>query len=78
MGGPDEVTRMSWSVAMLRAAAMLVASVILFLFVPNRLLGYLSIHIIPTWRDLLMLVYWAIAFVLGCWLFVALQRDRGR
>ena len=78
MGGSDEVTRMSWSAAMLRAATMLVASALLFLFVPNRLLGYLSIHIVPNWRDFLLVVYWAAAFAAGCWLFVLLQRDRAR
>jgi len=69
---------MSWSAALVRAAGMLIASAMLFLFIPNRLLAYLSLHVVPNWRDFLMLLYWAAAFVVGCWLFLTLQRERGR
>ena len=68
----------SWGAALGRAALMVLASLLLFLVVPNRLLGYLSIHIVPFWRDLLMVGYWGAAFVAGCWLLVVLQRSRVR
>jgi hypothetical protein len=64
----------SWVAPTVRAAVMLVASVIVFLVIPNRLLGYLSVHLLPTARDLLVTLWWAIAFVFACWLFVRVQR----
>jgi hypothetical protein len=67
---------MSWRVAVIRAAVMLLAGVLLFAIVPDRLLSYLSTRIVPGWRDFLMLVYVGVAFVVACWLFVVLQRDR--
>jgi hypothetical protein len=78
MGSNVRTAPTSWPASLGRAAVMLAVSVVLFLFVPNRLLGYLSIHIVPTWRDFLMLVYWVVAFVFACWLFVFLQRGRAR
>jgi hypothetical protein len=53
---------------------MLIASGIVFLVIPDRLLGYLSVHLVPTARDLLIALWWAIALVFACWLFVRLQR----
>jgi hypothetical protein len=67
-------TRGTWVAPTVRAALMLTVSVIVFLVIPNRLLGYLSVHLVPTARDLLMAVWWLIAFVFACWLFVRLQR----
>jgi hypothetical protein len=67
---------MTWPVASIRAAVVLVASIVLFVVVPDRLLAYVSTRIVPGWRDFLMLLYWGAAFVLGCWLFVRLQRWR--
>jgi hypothetical protein len=67
---------MTWPAASIRAVIVLVASVILFVLVPDRLLAYLSTRIVPGWRDFLMLLYWGAAFVVGCWLFVRLQRRR--
>jgi hypothetical protein len=67
---------MTWPVATIRAAIVLVASVVMFVVVPDRLLGYLSTRIVPEWRDFLMLLYSGVAFVVGCWLFVRLQRGR--
>jgi hypothetical protein len=67
---------MTWPAASVRAMVVLVASVILFVLVPDRLLAYLSTRIVPGWRDFLMLLYWGAAFVVGCWLFVRLQRRR--
>jgi len=67
---------MTWPVASVRAAIILVSSVALFMIVPDRLLAFLSTRIVPGWRDFLMLLYWGAAFVFGCWLFVRLQRER--
>jgi hypothetical protein len=66
---------MSWGVASIRAGIILALSLLLFVIVPDRLLGYLATRIVPGWRDCLMLLYWAAAFVVGCWLFVRLQRE---
>ncbi|HTG46203.1 MAG TPA: hypothetical protein VK646_00930 [Actinomycetota bacterium] len=65
---------MPWLRAIVRAAIVLVVSVILFVIVPDRLLAYLSLHLVPFWRDLVMLVYVAAAFIAGCVVFVRLQR----
>jgi hypothetical protein len=67
---------MTWPAATFRAAIVLVASLILFVAIPDRLLAYLSTRIVPGWRDFLMLAYWGVAFVVGCWVFVRLQRGR--
>jgi hypothetical protein len=66
---------MPWSVASIRAAGILVASLLLFVLIPDRLLAFLARRIVPEWRDLLMLLYWGVAFVIGCWVFVRLQRE---
>lgn len=65
-----------WGTAIVRAAIMLVVAVVLFLIVPDRLLAYLSLHLVPLWRDLAMLAYTAIAFLVGCVVFVRLQGTR--
>ena len=65
-----------WGSAIARAAIVLVVTVVLFLIVPDRLLAYLSLHLIPFWRDLAMLAYTAVAFVAGCVIFVRLQGAR--
>jgi hypothetical protein len=76
-GGLDRgVSGMTWLVASVRAAVVLVASVVLLVVIPDRLLAYLSTRIVPGWRDFLMLLYWGAAFVVECWLFVRLQRRR--
>ena len=69
-------TRLSWGRAIGLAAVVIVVSLALFVVVPDRLLAYLSVHIVPFWRDVLMLAYVAVAFVLGCLVFVRLQRVR--
>ena len=66
---------MPWSVTIIRAGGILVASVLLFVLIPDRLLAFLATRIVPGWRDFLMLLYWGAAFVLGCWLFVRLQGE---
>jgi hypothetical protein len=67
---------MTWTAASVRAGLVLVVSVLLLAVVPDRLLAYLATRIVPAWRDFLMLLYWAAAFVIGCWVFVRVQRDR--
>lgn len=67
----------NWGGALVRAAVILVASFVGFVLIPNRLVGYLSLHVVPKTRDGLVLL-WVVAFFLFmCWLFVRLQR-RGR
>ncbi len=62
-----------WGSAFMRAAILLVVTVALFVVVPDRLLAYLSLHLVPLWRDIAMLAYTAVAFVAGCVVFVRLQ-----
>jgi hypothetical protein len=68
----------SWFRAVALAAIMLAASYLLFVLVPNNLLSYLSLHTSPRNRDVLVTLFWVVAFVFGCWLFVRLQRTRAR
>lgn len=68
----------SWLRAVALAAIMLAASYLLFVLVPNNLLSYLSLHTSPRNRDVLVTLFWVVAFVFGCWLFVQLQRTRAR
>ena len=63
-GGLDGMT---WWVAVVRGVAILIVAALLYVAIPDRLLAYLSLHIVPFWRDVLMLVYWGVAFGLGCW-----------
>jgi hypothetical protein len=65
-----------WGSAIVRAAIVLVVSVVLFVIVPDRLLAYLSLHLVPLWRDLAMLAYTGVAFAAGCVVFVRLQKAR--
>ena len=65
-----------WGSAIVRAAIVLVVAVVLFLIVPDRLLAYLSLHLVPLWRDLAMLAYMAVAFTVGCVVFWRLQGAR--
>jgi hypothetical protein len=67
-----------WGSAVGRAALMLVVSVLGFVIIPNQLLTYLSLRVIPKERDLLVTLWWAAAFVGSCWLFLRLQRGRAR
>jgi len=63
-----------WTSSIIRAAVMLAVSYLVFVLVPNELLGYLSKHVEPQVRDLIVAGWWAVAFVGACWLFVRLQR----
>jgi membrane-bound metal-dependent hydrolase YbcI (DUF457 family) len=68
----------SWLRGVGLAAVMLLASYLLFVLIPNDLLSYLSLHTAPRNRDLLVTLWWAVAFVFACWLFLRLQRTRAR
>ncbi len=83
-GGPivKQGTRKSagagWGKAAITAVFMLVVSILVFVIVPNQLLTYLSRHVIPRQRDLIVATWWAVSFVACCWLFVRLQgKQRG-
>jgi hypothetical protein len=72
----EATTSMSWWRAIVRAAVVIVMALALFVLVPDRLLAYLSLHIVPFWRDVLMLCYVGVAFMLACWIFMRIQRVR--
>jgi len=61
-----------------RALVVLVASFLVLVIVPDRLLAFLSPRVTPGSRDLVVVAWVTIAFVALCWLFVALQRGRRR
>ena len=65
---------MAWGSATVRAAVMLVASYVLFAYIPDRLLVYLAVRTTPTVRDLLVSLSWVLTMVVAFWLFVRLQR----
>jgi hypothetical protein len=67
---------MTWWVAGGRAAMMLVVAVLVFVVVPDRLLAYLSLHIVPFWRDVAMICYAGLAFVSASVIFVRAQGVR--
>jgi hypothetical protein len=52
---------------------MLAASYLLLVLVPNNLFSYLSLHTQPMVRDLLVTLWWVVAFASCCVLFVRLQ-----
>lgn len=68
--------QVSWLRAIRLSVIMLVVCYVTFLLVPNNLLTYLSRHTTPQRRDLLVTLWWAVAFVAACWLFLRLQRKR--
>jgi FtsH-binding integral membrane protein len=67
----------SWGAATLRAAIMVVYSFLVFALIPNSLLAYLTTRLTPTARDLVMVGWWVLAFVVGCVVFVRLQPRSG-
>ena len=62
--------------AWLRAILMLVVSWAAFVLVPNQMLSYLSLHVEPRARDLLVTLWWVFALIACSWLFIRLQRPR--
>jgi hypothetical protein len=67
---------MSWAAAAVRATIVLFASVVVFIVVPDRALAYLSLHVAPGVRDLLVTLWIVVAFVAVARLFVRVQRRR--
>lgn len=60
--------------ALIASAVMVVLTFVSLVLVPNTLLGYLTTRVVPTWRDLIVVTWWVIAFI-GCSVvFVRLQR----
>lgn len=70
----SETGATSWSAAILAAAAMIVLSFLIFVLIPNSLLGYLTTRMTPTGRDLVVAGWWVASFVIGCVVFMRLQR----
>jgi hypothetical protein len=69
---------MSWGRAIGSAVVIIVASYLAFVLIPNILLTYLATRTVPFSRDLLVTLWWIVAFVFCCWLFVRLQRSPER
>ena len=65
-----------WGGAALRALAVVVLSLIMFVVIPDRVVTYLSRHVVPTARDLIVLAWVTFAFLFMCWAFVRLQGRR--
>jgi hypothetical protein len=68
-------SQMTWPAAIVRAAILLVAAIVVFLVVPDRLLAYLSLHVAPRVRDLLVTAWIGVGFCGVAALFVGLQRQ---
>ena len=64
----------SWMDATLRAALILVLSIVGFMIVPDRLLTFLATRVEPTLRDALVLLWNVVFFVVLVKVFVSLQR----
>lgn len=74
----DRTTNGTWGMAAVRSAAVLGAGIFGFMLVPNQLLSYLSLHVRPAARDLLVAGWWVIALMVCTWLFVRIQGRRPR
>jgi hypothetical protein len=72
-GGPAAE---SWWSAAVRAAVIVVLSVVGFLLVPDRIVTYMSEHARPGVRDLATLAWVLAWFVALSWLVTGLQRRR--
>ena len=69
-------TSSTWVRALIAAAIMVVLTFVSLVLIPNTLLGYLTTRVVPTWRDLIVVTWWVLAFI-GCSVaFVRLQRRR--
>jgi hypothetical protein len=77
MGGTPS-SDASWGEAIVRAAILLVASVVVFMVVPDRLIAYLSLHVAPAVRDVLVTSWTVVAVCVVAALFVRLQRRKVR
>ena len=76
--GRHERTGSGWGRGIVLGAIMLVASWVVLVLVPNQLLGYLTLHVAPNARDLLVTLWWVAGFVFCCWLLLRLQRAERR
>jgi hypothetical protein len=66
-----------WGVAVLSAFAVLVLSFALLVYVPDRLLAFLTTRVSPNTRDGVVTAWVALFFIVLAWVLVALQR-RGK
>jgi hypothetical protein len=66
-----------WGAAILRAIGMLAFAFVVFAVAPNWLLDRLATRVTTTGRDLILVGWWAVAFVSSCWVFVRLQGREG-
>ena len=64
----------SWAVAGAKAALLLALSIVGFVLVPDRLLVFLSTRVAPHVRDLLVVAWVVVAFVVLALLFTRVQR----
>jgi len=67
-----------WGSDLARSGLVLILSFIGFVLLPDRLVGYLSLHVFPRTRDALVLVWIIAFFVFMSWLFVRLQGKEER
>lgn len=65
-----------WGRATWKAAMILVAAVVGFMLVPDRLVAYLSLHVAPRVRDAIVSLWLILFFLALSWAFVLLQRKR--
>jgi hypothetical protein len=79
VGRPDgAASGGGWGGDLARSSLLLILSFMGFVLVPDRLVGYLSLHVVPRTRDALVLL-WVIAFfVFMSWMFVRLQGGEER
>jgi hypothetical protein len=59
-----------------KAAVLLIAAIVGFMVVPDRLVAYLSLHVAPRTRDAIVLIWSVFWFVVLSFAFVLLQRRR--
>ena len=65
-----------WGIAFVQSAIVLVLAVVGFGVIPDRLLSWLSLHMSPRGRDLLVSLWVLAFFVFLCLVYVRLQRPR--
>jgi hypothetical protein len=66
----------SWGRGLLKAALVLILAWGGFLFIPNKLLAYLTTRVTPHARDLLVTLWVVVFFVALSVIFVVLQKGR--
>ncbi len=66
-----------WGTAIVRAMAMLAVAFVVFAVVPSWLIDRLATRVTTTGRDLILVGWWVVAFVVSCWVFVRLQGREG-